>query len=59
MNDIFKKIDAAKHIEIIVEAENLFVGSALYSYILTLHKKVSLVCKEERIDHKFSFLPPL
>lgn len=57
MNDIFKKIDAAKHIELFVKPQELFVGSVLYSYILTLHKKVSLVCKNERIEHKFSCLP--
>jgi len=57
MNEILDEINAAKHIEIVVEKEYLFVGSALYTYILTLHKKVSLVCKEKSIDLKFSFLP--
>ena len=32
-------------------------ASALYSYVLGLHKKVSLVCFEKYIDKKFSFLP--
>ncbi len=57
MNDIFKKIDNAKHIEIVVEEDSLFVASALYTYILTLHKKVSLVCKNKEINRKYSFLP--
>ena len=57
MNDIFQKIKSAKHIEIVVDKDQLFVASALYSYVLTLHKKVSLVCKAQVIDLKFSFLP--
>ncbi len=57
MNEILKKIDSAKHIEIVVEQEKLFVATALYTYILTLHKKVSLVCKEKKIEVKYSFLP--
>ncbi len=56
MNEILEKIKIHKHIEIVVDAEHLFVASALYTYILTLHKKVSLVCKENPIDLKFSFL---
>ena len=56
MNEILEKIKTAKHIEIVVDSEHLFVASALYTYILTLHKKVSLVCKENSIDLKFSFL---
>jgi len=57
MNKILNKIEDAKHIEIVVESEKLFVGSALYTYILTLHKKVSLVCKSNDIEYKYSFLP--
>ena len=57
MNEIFKEIKSAQHIEIIVDKEYLFVASALYTYILTLHKKVSLVCKDDLVDYKYSFLP--
>ncbi|MGB3960802.1 MAG: phosphoesterase [Sulfurimonas sp.] len=57
MNEIFKNIQNAKHIEIIVEADFMGSASALYTYILTLHKKVSMTCKAENIDKKFSFLP--
>jgi hypothetical protein len=48
MDEIFKKISAAKHIELFANsADELFIGSVLYSYALTLHKKVSFVFKEE------------
>ena len=50
MNEILNKIESYKHIEIVVESQSLFVANALYTYILTLHKKVSLVCKEKNID---------
>jgi phosphoesterase RecJ-like protein len=57
MNEIFKSILNAKHIELVAEPEFLAVASALYTHILRLHKKVSLVCKAKNIDKKFSFLP--
>lgn len=57
MNEIFKNIQNAKHIELVAEPEFLAVASALYTYILRLHKKVSLVSKSKNIDIKFSFLP--
>ena len=57
MNEILKKIADAKHIEIVVDSEKLFGASALYTHILTLHKKVSLVCKSDDIEYKYSFLP--
>jgi len=57
MNKILMKIEDKKHIEIVVQSEKLFVGSALYTYILTLHKKVSLVCKSTNIERKYSFIP--
>ncbi len=57
MNEIFEKIKMAKYVEIVADAEYLFVASALYTYVLTLHKKVSLTCKESPLDLKFSFLP--
>ena len=48
MDEIFKKISTAKHIELFAHTvDELFVGSAFYSYVLTLHKKVSFVFKEE------------
>jgi len=57
MNEILKNIEDVKHIEIVVKSEGLFVASALYTYILTLHKKVSLVCKSPNLEYKYKFLP--
>jgi len=43
MKDIFKCISDANHIEIIVPEKRFLCGAnALYTYILTQHKKVSL-----------------
>ena len=50
-------IKSAKYIVIEVEFELLCSGSAFYTYLLQLHKKVSLVCNSEIIDDRFSFLP--
>jgi len=52
----FNDIDNAKHIVIRTDANSFANASALYSYILSKHKKVSLVVTEV-IDTKFSFLP--
>jgi len=51
----FDDIKNAKHI--VIQTDNLSFANAnvLYSYVLTLHKKVSLVATEQ-IDEKFSFL---
>jgi len=57
MNEVLEKISDAKHVEIVVQKEYLCVGSALYTYILTLHKKVSFVCKDEVSAYKYTFLP--
>jgi phosphoesterase RecJ-like protein len=57
MNEILKNILNARHIEIVATPGFLAVASALYTHILRLHKKVSLVCKSKDIDKKFSFLP--
>lgn len=57
MNEVLNKIKNAQHIEIVVDKEYLCVGSALYTYALTLHKKVSLVCKDDLEVYKYSFLP--
>lgn len=52
----FTKIEAAKHIVLKCDADSFANASALYSYILTEHKKVSLVC-ETSLAKKFAFLP--
>jgi phosphoesterase RecJ-like protein len=52
----FQTIKAAKHICIRTQSDSFANASAVYTYILTLHKKVSLVSSEP-VDVKFSFLP--
>ncbi len=53
-----KEIENAKHVAIVVDDEVLIpVGSALYTYVLRLHKKVSFVFEKGVVDRKFSFLP--
>ena len=52
----FNDIDNAKYIVIRTDANSFANANALYSYILSKHKKVSLVVTEV-IDTKFSFLP--
>ena len=57
MNKIFKQIDEVKYIQIVATDEQLAVASALYTYILRLHKKVSLVCLSKTVDTRYTFLP--
>lgn len=61
MNDILKKIVEANHIVIYADIKNIAGASALYTHIIRLHKKVSLVCKEKdcnkEFNKKYSFLP--
>ena len=52
----FNAIENAKHIVITTDSAAFSNASAMYSYILTLHKKVSLHNFEE-LEPKFSFLP--
>ncbi len=54
---LLEDIDKSKHIVIEVEEEFLAPASALYTHILRLHKKASLVCKSEDIEYRLSFLP--
>jgi len=51
-----EKIASSKHIVLLANEETFANASALYSYVLTLHKKVSLVQKEA-ISFNSSFLP--
>jgi len=46
----------AKHICIETKSDSFTLASALYTYILTLHKKVSIVSVDE-VDINLSFLP--
>src|SRR6056300_1331129 len=61
MNDIIKRIDSAQHIVVIAhaspDADSLGSASAMYTYILTLHKKVSFFCFTKTVNPKLSFLP--
>ena len=48
-------IKAAKHICIKTQGDSFAMASSLYTYVLTLHKKVSIVSFED-VDVKFSHL---
>lgn len=50
-------IENAKHIVIVTGNDSFADASALYTFILRLHKKVSIVSEKEDIDSRFSFLP--
>ncbi|MDH4945356.1 hypothetical protein [Sulfurimonas sp. C5] len=50
------QITQSKHIVLITDNETFSLANVLYSYILTLHKKVSLI-SNENIAKKFAFLP--
>jgi hypothetical protein len=50
------KIQDAKHIVIMTDSKRFFNGSALYTYLLQLKKKVSIYAEDD-IDIQLSFLP--
>ncbi len=52
-----QSIENARHISIVTSNASFCDASALYTHILRLHKKVSLVCVKGSINKKFSFLP--
>lgn len=51
-----KSIESSNHILLRVQDDSFANASALYSYILTLHKKVSIY-NEKKLEYRFSFLP--
>ena len=59
--EIKQRIERAKHIVVIAhvnpDADSLSSASAFYSYVLTLHKKVTFFCASSNIDTKLNFLP--
>lgn len=61
MNDILKRIDTSKHIVVIAhvdpDADSIGSASAVYTYLLTLHKKVSFFCATKNMNQKLSFIP--
>jgi len=50
------KIDSSKHIALLCDEQSFANASAVYSYVLTKHKKVSIIAQKS-IAKKFSFLP--
>jgi phosphoesterase RecJ-like protein len=52
-----EEIDKAKHIVILASNNSFADASALYTHMLRLHKKVSIVCESQNIDSGLSFLP--
>ena len=61
MKQILEKIEKAGHIVVIShinpDADSLGSASAMYTFLLQRHKKVSWFCKTSEMDSKFSFLP--
>lgn len=61
MNEILKKIDSATHVVLIShvnpDADSIGSASAMYTYLLQMHKKVSWYCKTKKINNKLSFMP--
>lgn len=51
-----KEIEKAKHIVILTDNTSFCNASALYTFILRLHKKVSL-SSQDTLDKKYAFLP--
>lgn len=60
-SEIIEAIDKAKHVVVIShvnpDADSLSSASAVYTYMLRLHKKVSFFCASKNIDEKLKFLP--
>lgn len=57
MINILNKITKAKKVMILSHRDSLALSSALYTYVLMQHKSVSLICEDESIETRFSFLP--
>ena len=61
MNKIIEKIDNANHIVVIShvnpDADSISSASAMYTYLLQKHKKVSWYCKTKDISRNLSFIP--
>lgn len=61
MNVIVKKIEESRHIVVIAhvnpDMDSLSSASAMYTYLLTLHKKVSFFCATSKRGNRFDFLP--
>lgn len=61
MSEILEKIDKAGHIVVVShvnpDADSIGSASAVYTFLLQKHKKVSWFCKTQNIDQKLSFMP--
>jgi len=61
LSKIVEKIQKASHIVLIShptpDADSIGSASAMYSFLLQNHKKVSWFCKSETISNKLSFMP--
>ncbi|MDD5400227.1 MAG: bifunctional oligoribonuclease/PAP phosphatase NrnA [Sulfurimonas sp.] len=61
MNEIIQMIKSADHIVVVShlnpDADSIGSASAMYSFLLQNHKKVSWFCKTEIIDQKLSCVP--
>lgn len=59
--DIIDRINEAKHVVVIShinpDTDSLSSASAVYTYMLKLHKKVSFFCASKHIDENLKFLP--
>ena len=56
MNIDLEKIENTSHILIVIDSSSFFNASALYTYVLTLHKKVSIQTREE-LPKKYVCVP--
>ena len=59
--EIIEAIEKAKHVVVIShvnpDADSLSSASAVYTYMLKLHKKVSFFCASKNIDEKLKLFP--
>lgn len=58
MNKIISKINNSKHIVVVANGcvDSICSASAFYTYLLTLHKKVSF-CSSNQLESRLSFIP--
>ncbi|MCF6339445.1 MAG: DHH family phosphoesterase [Sulfurimonas sp.] len=61
MSEILKRINSANHVVVVShinpDADSISSASAMYTYLLQKHKKVSWYCKSENISNNLSFIP--
>jgi len=61
MKDIIQKIQDASHIVVLSSKDSDFdslgSASAFYTYLLTIHKKVSFFCEDKELENSLSVIP--